>query len=671
MRGLKKVPSLAWSDFEHYLPPNCVDIPAVIKLLKKRRIIASNRWKAYGTDPITMEGNEIDVFRPLDSAVINKIITASKKCLLPESKARTQTCRPQQNPHRVVGLLERSDTMRPDGAMLLLDSEYEWDGIVVLEEFSKFIDGSPAYNNKRKAVWSMHYAMRNNMCRRFTFGITIDNISMRVWLCGRACIVVSDPFDFTTDLEKVIRVYSSLAFATKTELGWDPTLRVLPDVGHKEIDVFSGSEDERATYHIVRTIWDARAEFSQCRATRVHEVRDTAGNTFVIKDVWRDEDRESEGHIFNLLDSQIKEDDKRLFMGLIRHGDVYVDSRVDDTLNGMMRGKDIPAVYGYISLRPMPTLEDYGPGDHEMSLSDELYSLRRTYQLGKDNQRRVHYRIVFPGVGLALHELSRLNDRFIVLRDAVKALKVLMELNYIHRDVSVGNLLAFGSDGKSSNNVHGKLSDFEYAIDTSSTGPIDNSPKGTVDFMAVEVAHSSYVFLPRRNRKSVGKAVPVAPFRHNFLHDVESTWWIAMWNVFMHVPLEFSDSSWSWDVQMYYATEIFPGVVQSFYRHDMLTGDRDLVDLERHLPLVFRPMVALLEEARQVLVDAYEIAEESRGSIDTSAFAGVHDKIAALYKKMADLSGDITVQSVYDYDRALKRKPDAPASSPAAKRRKP
>ncbi|KII91955.1 hypothetical protein PLICRDRAFT_90162 [Plicaturopsis crispa FD-325 SS-3] len=666
MQGLGKVPALAWNDFEHYLPPNCVDIPAVIKLLKKRKAIVNNRWSAYDTDPIKMKEDEPVVFQPLDTAVIGQIISASKTCLLPEFKNRTQTCKPQQNPHQRPISTERNNTSRPDGVMLLLDSEYEWNGITLSEEFKKLIDAGAAYDNKCKAIWSLHHVMRNDPSRRFTFGVTIDNVSMRVWLCSRACMVVSDPFNFITDFEKVIRLYSSLAFATKTELGWDPTFRVLPGVGRKEIDVFSGAENKRTTYRIVKTIWDVGAEFSQGRATRVHEVRDAADNTFVVKDVWREQDRESEGHILSILDKLISENDKKLFMGLVQHGDVIVDGRADDTVDVMMRGRDLPAVYGYLSLVKTPTSETRRPGSHAMSMAIDMASLHRTQQLQKDNRRRVHYRIVFPGVGLALQELSRLNDRFVVLRDAAKGLEVLMEHNFVHRDVSVGNLLAFGSDGKSSNNVHGKLSDFEYAISMASNAPIHNIRTGTIDFMALEVSTMEYAFQPRRK----GAALTAVAFRHNFLHDLESTWWIAMWNVFMHAPLHFADSSWSLDVQMSYAAQMFPGTPQSLYRSNVLTGIVDLAKLAKHLPLPFRPLVPLLEEARVVLVDAYEIAEESRASINASAFTGVHNKMAVIYKQMADLSGDIEVQNLYDFERAAKRKSEPPVVPRASKRRK-
>jgi hypothetical protein len=38
--------------------------------------------------------------------------------------------------------------------------------------------------------------MRNDPCRRFAFGITIENTTMRIWFCCRSVVLVSKAFDF-------------------------------------------------------------------------------------------------------------------------------------------------------------------------------------------------------------------------------------------------------------------------------------------------------------------------------------------------------------------------------------------------------------------------------------------------------------------------------------------
>ena len=42
----------------------------------------------------------------------------------------------------------------------------------------------------------MYHTLREDARRRFTYGFTIENCTMRIWFGGRADIFVSTPFDF-------------------------------------------------------------------------------------------------------------------------------------------------------------------------------------------------------------------------------------------------------------------------------------------------------------------------------------------------------------------------------------------------------------------------------------------------------------------------------------------
>lgn len=50
--------------------------------------------------------------------------------------------------------------------------------------------------DSKKVLWNMHQTLRDDPRRRFTFGFTIENRTMRIWFCSRAEILVSQPFDF-------------------------------------------------------------------------------------------------------------------------------------------------------------------------------------------------------------------------------------------------------------------------------------------------------------------------------------------------------------------------------------------------------------------------------------------------------------------------------------------
>lgn len=44
----------------------------------------------------------------------------------------------------------------------------------------------------------MYHTLREDPRRRFTYGFTIENYTMRIWFGGRTDIFVSTPFNFMT-----------------------------------------------------------------------------------------------------------------------------------------------------------------------------------------------------------------------------------------------------------------------------------------------------------------------------------------------------------------------------------------------------------------------------------------------------------------------------------------
>ncbi|KAF8493846.1 hypothetical protein JB92DRAFT_2997908 [Gautieria morchelliformis] len=69
--------------------------------------------------------------------------------------------------------------------------------------------------------------------------------------------------------------------------------------------------------------------------------------------------------------------------------------------------------------------------------------------------------------------------------------------------------------------------------------PAHNTRTGTINFMACEVAEEMYLFNPYASYKDMPKE-----FCHNSLHDLESLWWIAIWQIFYYtLPPDDSSSS--------------------------------------------------------------------------------------------------------------------------------
>ncbi|KDQ28419.1 hypothetical protein PLEOSDRAFT_157727 [Pleurotus ostreatus PC15] len=103
----------------------------------------------------------------------------------------------------------------------------------------------------------------------------------------------------------------------------------------------------------------------------------------------------------------------------------------------------------------------------------------------------------------------------------------------IHRDISTGNILYDGQNGR-----------LEYVTfyDDEPNTTTHNVKTGTLQFMAVEVFNGRYHYRDDEDDSFLvpipapGSDVPDHPFRHNILHDLESIWWLVMCTVLSYIP---------------------------------------------------------------------------------------------------------------------------------------
>ncbi|KAL5512617.1 hypothetical protein ACEPAG_3270 [Sanghuangporus baumii] len=174
------------------------------------------------------------VFQPLEDIFTQVVEAASRQA---SGLAQTFVLRLLPND---VPQSERASKTRPDGCVVLKEAEdlsqeadnivYRWYDFGLTCEFKLRDTDDKRDDNVTKIVYSMQHTMTLDPCKRFTFGITIENTNMRLWFCSRAIMVVSEAFNFITQHEILVHVFLSLAFASKPELGWDPTIRVVANL---------------------------------------------------------------------------------------------------------------------------------------------------------------------------------------------------------------------------------------------------------------------------------------------------------------------------------------------------------------------------------------------------------------------------------------------------------
>jgi len=169
---------------------------------------------------------------------------------------------------------------------------------------------------------------------------------------------------------------------------------------------------------------------------------------------------------------------------------------------------------------------------------------------------------VFADVGKALHDIPSLPIFFEALRDILFGLVFLFIANWVHRDISTGNIIVVtDNEGQ----VHGKLSDLEYAKEFGSTTISPDPKTGTPFFMAFELLsgwsiHREWPEPSGKAGQNKGEGLhrfltafktprpPVlkepnhaAPAQHrnaiiyNFQYDLESVWWIILWTLLARI----------------------------------------------------------------------------------------------------------------------------------------
>ncbi|KAL5525387.1 hypothetical protein ACEPAF_9257 [Sanghuangporus sanghuang] len=353
--------------------------------------------------------------------------------------------------------------------------------------------------NVRKVISNIQLAMVRDPSRRFSFGITVENADIRLWFCSRSSRVVSKPFDFSRDLDLLIHVFPSLAFASKEELGWDPTFRPFIKnngrlVHHIDID--------GETYETCQTLSKSSADELISHATRVWFVNRVGSDVpYVFKDVWTEEDQMPEHSVREalLLDieekygAETREEVATHLLTPVAHCIVRVNNEEDHTGNVMMRGYTPTFKETY-----RVNVENLGKcDDDDMNPSTEigieglgrgdLKDPLNWYNPMRRILHRKHYRIVFKEVGKSLRTMQNMSDVFTLLSDSAKVLKFIHRAGWVHRDPSIGNLYIYKS--------RGLIGDLEYAKRKNSD--IERELlTDTPHFMAVEAAERRYAHLP-------------------------------------------------------------------------------------------------------------------------------------------------------------------------------
>ncbi|KAF5363406.1 hypothetical protein D9756_001070 [Leucocoprinus leucothites] len=463
-----------------------------------------------------------------------------------------------------------------------------WEAAVIAE----FKRGEQSeIDNRKQLVSAASFIMNDDPRRMWMYGITIEDASMSLWYFSRSHSVKSLPFDFTKDYRTFVHVFLSFLYAEPDKMGFDPTVhRVsLKDKNRKDKTHYIyeiGPRNNPQFYRTTRAIFNPDVLCITGRKTRVWEAVRVAGyhpgrysqaldgdRKYAIKDVWLNKGARTEREILNAVFARLAEvsenppghdwssgslqavitealrdgNYKKYFMNIVTDSRGF-SSRA--TPQGIKRNSQIlrespkepthtqtsRATYHRSSQRESASLSGSMRFRESCDNWSHQSSLEREYKV------KQQYRLVYDDVGESLHNSKNFSAAFRAIQDVFIALVLLFLANWVHRDISTGNIILVEKDGK----VCGKLSDLEYAKEFSSIQVPDKDPKtGTPFFMPFEIHSGKRIFLKPPtmlnasdvpDKLSIHTLIPVAGGQSQkdslffrFSYDLESLWWIMLW----------------------------------------------------------------------------------------------------------------------------------------------
>ncbi|KAG9218182.1 hypothetical protein CCMSSC00406_0010224 [Pleurotus cornucopiae] len=644
----------------HYLPfePAEDDVKQMDKSLAKMEILVevdgNPRFHEVLVPPCKIDGTETPSYRLLDdvSRAIASVPVEGRKRnrfsfrVCPDTVIKSQIA---GSDNKVDGCFtsEHPESKTLDTSHLACILEYGLNSTQVAE-------------NNKQALSASVQIMNDDVCRMFTYGITIIEDCVTLWYHSRSHSMISEPFSFVENPRLLIKVFMSFLFATEEELGYDPI--VMRDAKGDYIYRIPSTEQGQQRDRFFRTtasIAEYRSNNITGRMARVWKVVECNPSgavlspsepSRVLKDVWLEDSALTESQI----QSQIFEDIKKFFRD--KQDARYLaferlrPSISDLERNDRYRKYFIQIVADYDGRRTKPRLPNSQRKRRLFSTVEPL-ALPTTSNRGgsgtpcpteskitfdegpREFAPRKQYRVIFGEVCEAVGDLGTAGEVADVLSQAIVALRLMYCAGWVHRDISSGNILAHRRSSSSPWQV--KLSDLVYARQFSdSDRNVGDDPKtGTPYFMPHEILSSRYI-APRSVtekepelgdddfRDGGAPQPPEPPPVYNFQHDLESIWWIFVWTITCRVSHEPSIA---------FGRTIFqnlmePPLARLRFLEDTIT--------QRFMGCLLSPLQQLagpLEVLRSFMVVAYTYRRKANG---LSSYVKAHQGFVIFFEKV-------------------------------------
>lgn len=414
--------------------------------------------------------------------------------------------------------------------------KYPWSRVLILGQLRNNADSD---DNPRAWLDFGRYAnevMSAHDGRRFVHGFTLFGDLMRFWMFDRIGGIASGSFDIHANGVRFVYTILAMHSMDDQQLGFDPTIQTAD--GKRFIQIERNRKTERLVLDKVIT----RSHHVSGRGTtcwKAH-LENKPKVPLVIKDSWMLENARDEGQL-------LREVTKRGVTNVARyyhHEIVHVSGKKDDVQKNVRKGLDGTEA------------EDYSSSWH--SRIDPW-------------ENRVHRRLITRDFGEPIHEALTPKCLLGALENCIKGHESLWKVGFIHRDISIDNLMTSESSSRSF------LIDLELAIEEELCETSEEpSQVGTRPFMAISILSGA---------------------KHNFMHDVESFFWV-LFLICIHYdgPGDFRSVAEfdSWDTQS--PTEL------AMAKLGIISMEEEFLDLaKKHFAPCYQCLISCVNKLRRVV----------------------------------------------------------------------
>ncbi|KAH7201228.1 hypothetical protein DER44DRAFT_748366 [Fusarium oxysporum] len=396
------------------------------------------------------------------------------------------------------------------------DSRCHWSQILVPGE----LKSNPSADKASEAWLDLGRYAREVLAaqdtRRFVLGFTICGSLMRVWVFDRLGGIASEQFNINDDGLQFVFTILGFLWMNEEELGFDPTIK--SENHERFIEISRNGSTERIIIDQVMQ----RARCIAGRATtcwKAHPERQPK-MLLVIKDSWQYPERDEEGDL-------LREATNKGVINVARyyhHEVVQICGMDDDIQSNTRRGLDIKKAANYRPARPAPrniasALSREGRSTASTSKKRSssqtgapLPSSKRSCSVSPTKgistlPNRVHRRVILQDYGMPIYKASSRSALLAAFERCIEGHESLQKAGFLHRDISVNNLMINEDDDNSS--WPSFLIDLDLAIKEPREAASGVKGKtGTRAFMAIGAL--------------LGE-------QHSFMHDLESFFWVLFW----------------------------------------------------------------------------------------------------------------------------------------------